>query len=557
MTEQIIYTMKGVGKVVPPKREILKDIYLSFYYGAKIGILRLNGSGKSTLLRIMAGVDTDFIGEVLPSKGYTIGLLEQEPQLDPTKTVQQIVEEGAGKTVVLLKEYERINNRFSENPSPEEMEKLINQQAEVQEKLEKLNAWDLQSQLDLAMDALRCPPGDALVAKLSGGEKRRVALCRLLIQEPDILLLDEPTNHLDYHGKGLFLDWLRALKTACCIISHDRDVLAEVDSIVEIRDYQAFVYPGNYDSYIRQNGTNTVTQVNQYEAALKRLGTLHAQLQLANARKAGAANSRPRILADRLQRDYDALKDNLEKPSFWIDRQTTETLGKDIVESYDRYKAKTITLGTTVKDRHKHELVSINKLSIGYSTVLFDPISFRLEHGDRLVLRGRNGAGKSTLVNAILAAARATPTEIKHFSGEIKTSTNLRVGVYEQEIASRYLALPLGEAVNQIYRDAGLAMNDQILHSILSRYLFEPARDKNLEVRKLSGGQKARFQLICMLATNPNLLILDEPTNHLDLPSVEELEDAILAYPGAVICVSHDSHFIDRIGGQVVQIGHV
>ncbi len=521
--------------------------------GERVGLIGRNGIGKSTLFGILTGEDTDYQGVVEKQRNIRVVVTAQEHfDVDNLTAVEYVLRNAP--------DYYRLKQIVETYPATmgEDLEK-IHIYSEALESFIARDYYTIEDDVVAALERLQIDLEAAFrpLKSLSGGQKRFVELVKVSFAQPDLILLDEPTNHLDYHGKALFLAWLKDLKTACCIISHDRDVLAQVGSIVEIRDFQAFVYPGNYDSYIRQNGTNTVTQVNQYEAALKRLSVLHAQLQLANARKAGASNSRPRILADRLQRDYDKLKDNLEKPSFWIDRQTTEALGKDTAESYDRYKAKTINLGTTAKDRHKHELLAVNELSVGYTQALFEPISFRMEHGDRLILRGRNGAGKSTLVNTILATAEAGPASSRVFSGTIKTSSSIRIGVYKQEIDSRYLDTPLGEAIARVYSEADIPTDEQKINAILSRYLFEPTRDKSITIRNLSGGQKARFQLICMLSTNPNLLILDEPTNHLDLPSVEELEDAILEYPGAVICISHDGHFIDRIGGQVLQIGQV
>lgn len=530
---------------------LFRDLQFKLQEGARVGLIGRNGIGKSTLFGILTGEDMDFIGKVEKKRNLQVVMTAQEHfAVDEMTAVEYIL--SCAPDYFSLKE---IIDTY-----PLIMDESIVKIQTYTNALEKFiayNYYTIEEDIIQALHKLQIDSETALrpLKTLSGGQKRFVELVRVTFTKPDLILLDEPTNHLDYHGKKLFLLWLQNLKTACCIISHDRDVLSYVESMIEIKDYRAFTYPGNYGSYIRQNGTNTVTQVSQYETALKRLAMLHAQVQTANARKAGASNSRPRIIADRLQREYDTLKESIEKPSFWIDRETTAALGKDSAESYGKYKAKTITIGASTKDRHKHQLLSVNKLAIGYKHSLFEPISFRLEHGDRIVLRGRNGAGKSTLIKAILSAVQEPNTDINIFSGSIEPSANLRVGIYEQEIDGKYLAVPLGKAITNIYGQVDLRLSDQQLNGILARYLFDPVRDKALEVRYLSGGQKARFQLIRMLCENPNLLILDEPTNHLDLPSIEELEDAVRQYPGAVIYVSHDSHFIDHIGGRVVQVG--
>jgi ATPase subunit of ABC transporter with duplicated ATPase domains len=530
---------------------LFKDLNFTLQERARVGLIGRNGIGKSTLFGMLTGEDTEYVGTVERKKGIRVVVTAQEhfdvdessavayvldniPDYYQLKEVLATYPDTMGSDMAKIQTYTEALEIFTEN-------NYYTVEDEIVEALKRFNI-----DIDAAFRPLKT---------LSGGQKRFVELVKVTFARPDIILLDEPTNHLDYHGKELFLDWLRGLKTACCIISHDRDVLKEMELIIEIRDYQAFSYPGNYEDYIRQNGTNTISEVNEYESALKRLAILKGQIRVAAARKGQVSNSAPRILEDRLQREYDALEANLEKPSFWIDRETTATLGKDNANSYQKYKARTIRISGVTEDKHKRQLLEVEKLAIGYDHSLFSPVSFRLSHGDRLVFRGRNGAGKSTLIKALLASINNKPTDIKTFEGTVKPSNQLRVGVYEQEIDSKYLPMTLGKAVETVYQDAGLPMHDQLLSKILAGYLFDPTRDKELTVKHLSGGQKARFQLIRMLCTNPNLLILDEPTNHLDLPSIEELEDAIRQYHGAVIYVSHDSYFIEHIGGRILQVG--
>ena len=530
---------------------LFRDLQFLIEENVKVGLIGRNGIGKSTLFGILSGDDTDFAGTIERKKGIRVVLTAQEHSaVEHLSALEYILQ--------FVPDYHKLKDIIETYPDTmgEDLDKIHVYSEAIQE-FSEYNYYTVEDEIveglrkfDISFEAAMRP-----LSRLSGGQKRFVELVKVGFSRADLILLDEPTNHLDYYGKELFLRWLRTLRTAVCIISHDRDVLKEVRSVIEIRDQHAFTYPGNYDAYIKQNGTATVTQIGQYESTLKRLETLHKQIQAARARKAGASDSRPKILEDRLQREYDALKESMEKPSFWIDRDTTAELGKDTAQSYERYKARSIRIATTEKDKYAHQLLEVEKLSVGYSKPLFSGIKFSLSHGGRLELRGRNGAGKSTLLKAIMAQVNNAPFDGTVFEGAIIGNGRLRVGVYEQEINSQYLTMPLGMAVRQVYMEAGVPLIEQQLNGILAAYLFEPTKDKELLVQQLSGGQKARFQLIRMLCQNPNLLILDEPTNHLDLPSIEELEDALLTYHGAIIYVSHDSYFTNRIGGDVIQIG--
>jgi ATP-binding cassette, subfamily F, member 3 len=389
---------------------------------------------------------------------------------------------------------------------------------------------------------------------LSGGQKRFVELVKVSIANADVILLDEPTNHLDYAGKAQFITWLHACTTAVCVISHDRDVLREVSRIIELRDLQLPAYSGNYDAYIKQNGDATVTQISQYESAQKRLAVLHKQIQTARARKGGASDNKAKILEERLLREYNELKANLDKPSFWIDKDTVSTLHHTVVDRYDRYKAKSIAITTGTPDKYHYQLLDLQSSSIGYDKPLITDVTLTIEHGERVQIRGRNGAGKSTLLQAIRSSAQGiqSPTLL---SGTITASSKLRIGIYEQEIATEYLDYTLTSAVMAVYAKARVTIDGPTVRSILATYLFNPITDGELVIRQLSGGQKARFQLISMLCNNPNLLILDEPTNHLDLPSIEELESALQSFKGAILYVTHDTYFVEAIGGRTIQVG--
>jgi len=530
---------------------LFKDLSFLLQENTKVGLIGRNGIGKSTLFGILSGEDHDFLGNVERKKGISIIATAQEHHdLGDVSSLEYVLR--------FVPNYHRLKEIVDTYPDTmgDDVEK-IHLYSEALQEFTDHNYFTVEDeiaeslrQFDIDLDATLRP-----LSSLSGGQKRFVELVKVAFSGADLILLDEPTNHLDYYGKSLFIKWLKSQRTAMCIISHDRDVLKEVQAIVEIRDSQAFTYPGNYDAYIKQNGIGTVTQIGQYESSIKRLETLHKQIQVVRARKGAASDNRPKILEERLQREYDALEASLEKPSFWIDRDTAADLSKDVTESYERYKAKTISINASGKDSHRHQLLEVHQLGVGYDHQLFPSVSFTLSHGDRLQIRGRNGAGKSTLLKAIIAATSTAHTDVKTFHGFIKGGGKLRLGIYEQEISSQYLSMPLVRAIEKVYIAAGQTLVGQNLNSILAQYLFDPMRDRDLLVSQLSGGQKARFQLIKMLCNNPNLLILDEPTNHLDLPSIEELEDTLKEYHGAVIFVSHDSYFLEHLGGLVIQVG--
>ncbi len=514
MAEQIIYTMKGVGKVVPPKREILKDIYLSFFYGAKIGILGLNGSGKSTLLRIMAGIDQDYVGEVLPSKGYSIGILEQEPQLDPSKTVQQIVEEGAHETIALLKQYESINNRFAENPDPDTMEKLISQQAEVQEKLEKLNAWDLQSRLDLAMDALRCPAPETSVGKLSGGEKRRVALCRLLLTEPDILLLDEPTNHLDAESVQWLERHLQQYKGTVIAVTHDRYFLDNVAGwILELDRGHGIPWKGNYSSWLEQKQQRLQTEE---KSDLKRQKVLERELEwIRMAPKARHAKSKARISSyeQMLSEEHEKRSQDLE-----IFVPAGPRLGELVIEA--------------------------NQVSKAFGdNLLYENLSFKLPQGGIIGIIGPNGAGKTTLFKMIMDLEKPD-------KGTFRVGPTVKLGYSHQE-----RDLPADKTLWELI-SGGLDIikigNREInSRAYVARFNFS-GTDQQKKLGVLSGGERNRVQLALTLKEGVNVLLLDEPTNDLDVNTIRALEEALQNFAGCAVIISHDRWFLDRVATHIL-----
>jgi ATPase subunit of ABC transporter with duplicated ATPase domains len=402
----------------------------------------------------------------------------------------------------------------------------------------------------ISVDAAYSP-----LMRLSGGQKRFVELVRVRFSQADLVLLDEPTNHMDYWGKERFLRWLRTTKQAIFVISHDRDVLKEVTKITEIKDRSLQSFPGNYDAYLKQNKNATVTQVSQYEESLKKLEILRKQIQAAVARKAGAGDSAPKILEMRLRREYNEIAENLEKPSFWIDQDSVDQLDEKVADSYHKYKDRSIRIAHEGVEDYRYRLLEAKQLAVGYDQPLFHDAHFVLQHGDRLFIKGRNGAGKSTLLRTIISTVAGVDATTTIFHGSIEASPKLRLGVYEQELDGRYLGMTLAAAIRDVYAERRISITEEQLAKLLAGYLFNPSEDKHLLIEQLSGGQKARFQIIKMLCNKPNVLILDEPTNHLDLPSIEELEKSLATYDGAVIYVSHDSYFLQKMGGNVLQIG--
>ena len=533
---------------------LLKNCSFGITEGAKIAIIGKNGAGKSTLFRMLTGEDTDFHGSLEQKKGARIILTQQEhfgtaeitpldyikqslPHYTEWQTTMQHFEEGADTSLDATRAYSEAESLFRENGYYSVDERIV-------EALERYGVT-----FEQAFSPFHT---------LSGGEKRFVELVRVSFADADLVLLDEPTNHMDYVGKAQFTQWLAGTPLAVCVISHDRDVLEVVSSIYELRDQRLHRFPGNYTAYLRQNGVSTITRVSQYEESLKRLENLHKQRMLARTRKLSAKSDSGRNNAktqeERLTREYNELKLSLEKPSFWIDQETVASTRPKLLEGYQRYKDRTIHVRTNEVDEYRRTLLSVEDLSLGYEAPLFSGLDFTLAHGDRLHIKGRNGAGKSTLIRTLLATIAGETSEAWIFAGTITATEKLRIGLYEQEVDEVYLPMTLGHALTELYHQKNVPLTDQALKQVLASYLFDPLTDQHLQISQLSGGQKARFQLISMLCANPNLLILDEPTNHLDLPSIEELEKALRKYEGAILFVSHDSYFVRNIEAESIEI---
>lgn len=512
--KQVIFSLIGVGRVHPPKKQVLKDIYLSFYYGAKIGVIGLNGSGKSTLLRIIAGLDKDYIGEITRSKGYTVGLLEQEPQLDKTKTVKEIVEEGRAEVVSLLHDYETVSNKLGENISPEEMETLLEKQSQLQEKIEAANGWELENELELAMDALRCPPPDSKIDVLSGGERRRVALCRLLIQEPDILLLDEPTNHLDAESVGWLEQHLQQYKGTVIAVTHDRYFLDNVAGwILELDRGQGIPFQGNYTSWLEQKQARLEKEE---KTESKRRKTLESELEwIRMSPKGRHAKGKARVTRyeELLGEQQDKQSDELE-----IYVPPGPRLGDVVVEAKSLAKA--------FGDK-----------------VLFEDVNFNLPRGGIVGVIGPNGAGKTTLFRMIVGKEKAD-------AGTLTIGETVKLGYVDQD-----RTLDANKTVWEVISDGQdtlkLGKVEVNSRAYCGRFNFG-GTEQQKKVKDLSGGERNRVHLARMLKEGSNLLILDEPTNDLDVNTLRALEEGLERFGGCAVVSSHDRWFLDRIATHIL-----
>jgi len=511
---KVIYSMIGVSKFYD-KKPVLKDIYLSYFYGAKIGVLGLNGSGKSSLLRILAGTDKSFNGQTVLSPGHTIGMLEQEPVLDETKTVREIVEEGAQEAVEALREFSRINEKFAEPMTDEEMNKLIERQGQVQEKLDMLDAWNLDSRLEMAMDALRCPAGDTPVKVLSGGEKRRVALCRLLLKKPDILLLDEPTNHLDAESVAWLEHHLKEYAGTIIAVTHDRYFLDNVAGwILELDRGQGIPWKGNYSSWLEQK-SNRLQQEEKTES--ERQKTLQRELEwISMSPKGRHAKAKARISS------YEALL-----------RQDIEKSSKDL----EIYIPPGPRLGNVV--------IEAENVTKSYGEqMLVEGMSFSLPPGGIIGVIGPNGAGKTTLFRMITGQEQPD-------SGAIKIGDTVKLAYVDQSREALNPEKTIWEVISDDQDSIQLGKKQINSRAYVARFNFSGA-DQQKKVSMLSGGERNRVHLARMLKEEANVLLLDEPTNDLDVNTMRALEEALENFAGCAVVISHDRWFLDRIATNIL-----
>ena len=511
--KQIIYSMHKVGKLYKQKH-VLKDISLSYFYGAKIGVLGLNGAGKSTLLRIMAGVDQDHLGETTLSKGYRVGYLEQSPELDPQKSVLETVREGAGEVVAMLAEFEELSMKFSEPMGDEEMNRLLEKQAKLQDRLDAANAWDLDSRLELAMDALGCPPADHKCGDLSGGEKRRVALCRLLLQEPDILLLDEPTNHLDAETVWWLERHLKQYKGTIIAVTHDRYFLDNVAGwILELDRGEGIPFEGNYSAWLETKAKRLAVEEKRES---KRQKSLKEELEwIRSSPKARQAKAKARI------KNYEErVKESREKYS----------------ETNEIY----IPSGPRLGD------IAINAQGVSMSfgeNVLYKNLNFELPSGGIVGVIGPNGAGKTTLFRLMTGELTAT-------KGSFKVGDSVSLSYVDQgrELDPNKSVFEIISGGLDFLNIDGREVNSR---AYIARYNFS-GEDQKKKISELSGGEKNRVHLACMLKSEGNLLLLDEPTNDLDVNTLRALEKALIDFAGCAVVISHDRYFLDRIATHIL-----
>jgi len=510
-----IFTMKGLGKIYPPDSVVFQDIWLSFLYGAKIGVIGANGSGKSTLLKIMAGLDPDFGGEATLSSGYTVGYLSQEPTLDSSKTVLGNVEEGVAPIRALLTRFDDINAKFAEELSPEEMDKVLEEQAKVQDAIEAAGAWDLDSKLEHAMDALRLPPADADVSKLSGGERRRVALCRLLLQSPDLLLLDEPTNHLDAESVAWLEHFLHEYKGTVVAITHDRYFLDNVAGwILELDRTKAFPWEGNYSSWLDQKQQRLAVEEKQES---KRQRTLQRELEwIRMSPRARQAKGKARLNA------YEQL------------------LAEDTADRIDRVEIY-IPPGPRLGD----VVVEARDLRKGYGDLLLmDDLDFTLPRGGIVGVIGPNGAGKTTLFRMLVGQETAD-------GGALKVGETVSIGYVDQSREALAANKTVWEEISGGEDELVLGKKTINSRAYVSWFNFR-GRDQQQKVGTLSGGQRNRLHLAKLLQRGCNLLLLDEPTNDLDVDTLRALEQALLDFAGCAVVISHDRWFLDRIATHIL-----
>ncbi len=636
MIADISITEKSFGSKL-----LMSNVKFSIDDGEKVGIIGRNGVGKSTLFGLLAGTDTDFTGEIIYRRGTTVVATAQEHHDTKDVTVLQYVLAG-------LPEYSKLSHVIETYPATMgDNMKLIDEYTRALQRFDDKGFYQIEAQIERELDNFQLPNvAHRPFSTLSGGQKRLVEVVKIMHSDAHLALVDEPTNHMDYVAKAQFIDWMKSAREAVLVITHDRDVLAEVDRIVELKDGGCVSYKGNYDAYLKQNAVSTGSQMNEFELIEKRIVNLRQKVidyqRLKEKSRNPGTIQKFKRLEEQSRKELAELQAK-EKPTFWIDKESVENLNYKVANQYDKFKAKNVRIGLKNDDsRSKHVLVSARDLALGYGdNLLFEGVNIDLREGEAVELRGRNGAGKTTLIKALLAPAsrntlsqgpgervriskqasgishgsarldkdpskgvdelpasvsaparvardgatpdsnlresgvdRATGPEssdlrseaydgsgretngITLFDGELTLDPHVRIGIYEQEVSPTYFDMPLEEAIERMYLDRDLPITTTKIRQLMSDYLFTEG-DGKVPIKRLSGGQKARFQLITMLANDPQLLILDEPTNHLDLPSIEEMETALAKYNGAVLYVSHDDYFRKAIGGEVLQIGAV
>lgn len=541
MIADINITEKSFGD-----KSLMSSVRFAIDDGEKIGVVGRNGVGKSTLFGILAGVDPDYTGEVIYRRGITVASTAQEHHGLGDITVLQYILSG-------LPEYPGLSHIIETHPLTmgDDM-RLIEEYTQALQRFDDKGFYQIEEKIErelynFQLHGLAHRP----MVSLSGGQKRLIEIVKIMHSDAHLALIDEPTNHMDYVAKQQFIDWMKTAREGMLVITHDRDVLREVDAIVELKDGGSVSYRGNYDAYLKQNATTTSAGMNEFEQIEKRMVNLKQKILDYQRLKEKSRNPGTIQKFKRLENESRAELIQLqakEKPSFWIDKDSAAQLDYKAASRYDKFKTQNIRMNIKSDDsRSKHILVKATDVKLAYGeNILFEGVNIDLREGEALELRGRNGAGKTSLIRALLHQEGAPDL----LNGTLVLDHHARIGVYEQEINEKYLPHPLEEAIERLYLDRDLPITTTKIRGLMSDYLFTEA-DRAIPISRLSGGQKARFQLISMLANEPQLLILDEPTNHLDLPSIEEIETALSKYSGAILYVSHDGYFRNVLGGDV------
>ncbi|HEX9153226.1 MAG TPA: ABC-F family ATP-binding cassette domain-containing protein [Candidatus Saccharimonadales bacterium] len=533
-------------------KQLFQDLRFSLDNNEKIAIIGRNGVGKTTLFRMLVGEDTDYSGSITINRGVRVVATAQEHHsLGGQTAVDYIINN--------LPEYATLKHII--DTYPEHMGdniRKITTYSEALERFSQLDYYNVEDRVRRSLEEYQLGEvADHLMSSLSGGQKRFIELVRVEHSNADLALIDEPTNHMDYVAKAAFLKWFAAAKQAVVVITHDRDLLMQVSRIIEIKDLSAHNFPGNYDAYLSQNATRTASDLNEYDTVQRRIVNIKKQIQYARSKKSGWSGTADKknpfvVMEEKLLRELKELESE-ERPSFWIDQESVSSLRPKLEESYQKHKAKTIHIRRLTQEERKRDLIKMENVQAGYGNPLFEPISAVVQTGERFRIVGRNGVGKTTLVRTVLSCLK-NPKPSTLLNGKIILDSKLRINTYEQEIGSEMLDLTLSQAIEHIYDLYDLPVNREEIMRVLSDYLFDPYSDREQPVRNLSGGQKARLQLIKLFANKPNLVILDEPTNHLDLPSIEELESTLKQYKGALLYISHDSYLAQHLGGETITI---
>lgn len=540
MLIEAINLSKAVGA-----KYLFQNVAFTIVPGEKVALIGRNGYGKTTLLKMLSGDDHDFEGKLITRKGTRIVLTKQE-HLQNTKqsALEYIVDH-----VPHFYEYQKIIDDYEQGHSTN-----LDQYLKVLEYFTERKYFNLIAAVLSTLEDFQISNqlAHGPLANLSGGQKRYVEMTKMMFSQADLLLVDEPTNHMDYKGKERFINWMKSLRKTIIVVTHDRDVLKHVHKIIELKDQKLTIFKGNYDAYIEQNTTQTLTSVKLYSDQLNRLKEAKKRVEWGLQMR--AKSKAWKIRYDHWQRDYDKIKAETVKPAFWIDQNSVEELDEKVAGSYQKFKEKNINIAVKTKVARGSNLLKIRNLSLGYDEPVFENVNITLRDTDRLFIKGQNGAGKSTLVKTLMSVWREEAPKALILDGEITFGTNVKIGEYQQEIADRYLEMSLEDAIRMCHQEKNVAIDERTIKSLLAQYLFDPIMDAKQKIMHLSGGQKARFQLINMFVGEPNLLILDEPTNHLDLPSIEELENALDRFSGGIIYISHDTYFIKKMGGEVLEL---